>query len=68
MTKINKPVKHETSGMYRGRAITAELHAGYMVLSPKGTQQRYMIDYETVFDLAMKRDAMRVIADRKGSK
>jgi len=50
----NKPITRETGTLYRRKPIVVELHAGYLVLRLKGTQQKYPVDYQTLLEVAMK--------------
>lgn len=56
MTEIadDKVVKRLTKGRYKDRNLVVELHPGFMVLYPKGTQQKYRLDYEVAYESAMK--------------
>lgn len=68
MTAINgatRPVVRETSALYRGRPLIVELHAGYMILRPKGRRtERYTLDYGAAFELAAKIEARRAAAEQ----
>ena len=59
MTRITSetPVRRETAAEYRGVPIVVELHAGYLVVSRKGHQDKAMIDYAAIYEVAWKMKA-----------
>lgn len=59
MTKIHsdKPLTRETSTTYKGKPLCLELHQGYLVIHPKGSQEKYMVDYTSIFHLGAKNNA-----------
>jgi hypothetical protein len=61
------PVIRETAALYKGRPLIVELHAGYMVIRPKGKQlERYILDYGAAFETAAKIESRRLIAEQQG--
>lgn len=69
MTPLNRPVRRETSTVYRGRPLIAEAHAGYLVLREKGRRAGVSVDYQTIYELGWKilaRESGAAGAARKG--
>ena len=46
MTLLTKPVTRETAAQERTRPIVVTLHPRYLSVGPKGTRERYNLDYE----------------------
>ena len=59
MTKLlpGQSVTRETAEMERARPLVVRLHAKYLEIWPKGTQQGYTMNYDVIFDAARKRAA-----------
>jgi hypothetical protein len=68
MTKItteSSPIRRETQSIYRRRAIVVELGAVTMTLRPKGLRKGFELDYESALELAMKKEGLRVAAEKR---
>lgn len=59
MTRLQpgQSVTRETAEFERARPLVVRLHAKYLEIWPKGTQQGYTISYDVIFDAARKRAA-----------
>ena len=59
MTKTSgdSPTIRETHAMYRGVPIVVELHGGFAKIRLKGKRDVYTLDYEVMYECAMKVDA-----------
>ena len=59
MTKLQpgQSITRETAELERARPLVVRLHAKYLEIWPKGTQQGYTISYDVIFDAAWKRAA-----------
>lgn len=66
MTTINKTIKRETAGMYRGRNIIIQLEPhGVIKVKEKGLRTWYETSIEAVFSMAGKAHAERIRKERK---
>jgi len=65
-TKLNKPVVRVTHALHRGRAIVVELcPPDLFKFRLKGLHASYPLDVVSAFDLAMKVEANRLMAEKK---
>ena len=63
MTKLTSenPVERETQTLYRKRPIVVKLHAGFLTLRLKGSQDTFDLPYDAALEAAMK---LRFIQER----
>jgi hypothetical protein len=68
MIAVKKPVKRETSTIYRGRPLIAEMHAGYVVLREKGRRAGVSVDWCAIYDLGWKLLARQKAEEKRKAK
>lgn len=68
MTTLSRPVRRETSTVYRGRPLIVELHGGYMTLREKGTRRAVTIDYRTALEVGYKLLARQAQREKGGKR
>jgi hypothetical protein len=59
MTKLATRIRRELPIEIEHRQLTIELHGRFIKMRLKGARETYPIDYESIFDLARKRDFER---------
>ena len=64
----SKPVRRETWGTYRGRALIVELGARTVTIRQKGCRLRYEVDYEAIWSLGAKKEAERKRLEKRKKK
>lgn len=55
MTAITKTIQRETAVLYRRRPLMIELNPRYLAIREKGRRDRVLIDYDAIYEMALKR-------------
>jgi len=64
-TLVNKALRRETGGQYRGRPLVVELGEFMLTIRLKGTRKLYIASYEQIFKLGAENEARRRRAERE---
>lgn len=67
---VRRTIKRFTAAPYRGRALVLIVppECDYIDLRQKGRRKVFSIDLASVYDLAAKREALRIKAERKAKR
>lgn len=72
MTMLLRAVRRETAAATRDggrvRPIVVELHAGYMVMRPKGCRRAYTLTYQSAYMLAVRQAVEEERREKKARK
>ena len=68
MTRATKPVRRETDATYRRRPLMVTMTARYLELREKGRRDTLLVDYATIYELALKLRWRKEQAEKKAAK
>jgi hypothetical protein len=63
----SKTIVRETGFEVRGVPLVIALRARIISIRPKGTHEWFVVDYETLYDFARKRDALLKLDARRSA-
>jgi hypothetical protein len=68
MTTLLRPLRRETSDIYRGRPLVVTAHPRHVELHEKGRRDVLSVDYATIYELALRLRWRKRQAEKKAEK